>query len=519
MEPLAETAALAEQIRQAPAERPYQLPPREQNLVGRSEELAHLAAQLAEPGQRLHTIVGPGGMGKTRLAVEVGWLAATAHLGPFLHGVFFVPLAGVAAVEMAGFNALVTAVAEAIGYTFSRAGEPQAQLIDYLQNKKMLLVLDNLEHLMANGRELILALLKAAPALNLLITSRERLNLAEERVLTLTGLPTVASDTEISPAMALFVQRAQQVESRFALTETGDWSVTAVADICQLLDGLPLAIELAASWVRLLSCPEILHELRQNLDGLGASAVNLPRRHRSLRAVFDYSWQLLTSAEQQTLAQLAIFQGGFERQAAAKVAQASLPQLAALLDKSFLRRQLEETAVAGIGSRYEMLAVVRQFAAERSVNGQVGLALRQRYGRYYLDLLAAQELDLAGEAQAQALAIINLEMENIRQAWRLAVEQADVAALDAATAALSLFLYMRSWFREGLALFSMAAIRLHELAVPAKVAEAKPAPHSSWQKWRRGRGGLPFCLGSRRRQKHYSCKALRGCDRMMMQRR
>lgn len=480
VEPLPETAALAEQIQEATAERPYHLPPREQNLIGRDEELAQLSTWLADPALRLHTIVGPGGMGKTRLALEVAWLAATAHLGPFMHGVFFVPLAGVAAVETAGFNPLVTAVAEAIGYTFAGAAEPQAQLLGYLKNKKTLLVLDNLEHVMQPSRALILTLLQQAPSLNLLVTSRERLNLAEERVLTLGGLPTTpdnaVTDADLSPAMALFVQRAQQVESRFVLGETGDWSVTAVAEICQLLDGLPLAIELAAAWVRLLSCPEILAELRHNLDGLSASAVNLPQRHRSLRAVFDYSWQMLTATEQQTLAQLAIFQGGFERQAAAQVTQARLPQLSALLDKSFLRRQLGETAVTV--SRYEMLAVVRQFAAEHLVNGNVGFDLRQRYGRYYLDFVAAQETDLKGSNQLPALASVNKEIENIRQAWRLAVAQADVAALNRATAALSLFYYMRSWFREGLELFGLAANRLDGQA--SRQVVAKLAARQGW---------------------------------------
>jgi len=342
-------------------------------------------------------------------------------------------------------------------------------------------VLDNLEHLMQPGRVLILAFLQRAPSLNLLVTSRERLNLAEESVLNLGGLPTrlgdAVADTDLSPAMILFVQRAQQVESRFELQETGDWSATVVAEICQLLDGSPLAIELAAAWVRLLSCPEILAELRHNLDGLSASAVDLPQRHRSLRAVFDYSWQLLTVTEQQTLAQLAIFQGGFERQAAAQVTQARLPQLSALLDKSFLRRQLGEKAAAAT-SRYEMLAVVRQFAAEHLENGQVGFNLRQRYGRYYLDLAAAQENDLKGSNQLHALAIVNQDIENIRQAWRLAVDQTDVAALDRATAALSLFFYMRSWFREGLELFGLAVSRLDGQADRQVVA--KLAARQGW---------------------------------------
>ena len=470
--PLPETAALADQIRDAGAERPYQLPPREQNLVGRRDELGRLASQLANPTQRLHTIVGPGGVGKTRLALEAAWLVATSHLGPFNQGVFFVPLASVAAVEveMAGFNPLVTAVAEALGYTFAGSAEPQAQLLGYLQDKHLLLVLDNLEHLMAPGRALILALLQKAPRLNLLVTSRERLNLAEEQVLALGGLPTASDDAALSPAMALFVQRAQQVEPRFALAAEGDWAETAVAQICQLLDGLPLAIELAAAWVRLLSCPEILAELRQNVDSLSATAVDLPQRQRSLRAVFDYSWQLLTPDEQQTLAQLAIFQAGFDRQAAAQVAQARLPQLSALLDKSFLRRQMGDGGdmVTRATSRYEMLTVVRQFASEHLADEA---ALRERYGRYFLALVADQEAALQGSQQRTALALMNQEMENIRQAWRFAVMQGESEAINQATAALSLYLYMRSWFREGLELFGQATDRLAGQASPQLVAK------------------------------------------------
>ncbi|WP_420629547.1 AfsR/SARP family transcriptional regulator [Candidatus Leptofilum sp.] len=486
VDPMPETAALAEQIREATAERPFQLPPQAQQLVGRGEEQAQLSAQLANPDQRLHTIVGPGGIGKTSLALALGWQAATAHLGPFLHGVYFVPLADVALVDSTEFNPLVTAVAEAIGFTFAGSRDPQAQLMGYLKNKKMLLLLDNLEHLMAAGRQLILQLYQQSPEVNILVTSRERLNLVGEWALPLAGLPTDSADAT-SPAMTLFVQRAQQVEARFSLTDVGDCPETAVARICQLLEGLPLAIELAAAWVRLLSCPEILDELHQNLDSLGSSNVAQPARHHSLRAVFDYSWQLLTYDEQQTLARLSVFQGGFDRKAAAEVAQAKLPQLSALLDKSFLRRRVGENGRAA-ASRYEMLMVVRQFAAEHLPGGEALKALQGRYGRYYLDLVAAQEADLQGGNQQQALAIINQEMDNVRQAWRLAVSQGDVAAVDRATAVLSLFLYMRSWFREGLALFTQAVTEL--------VAQA---PRAVLGKLKARQGWFAFLLGDRGR--------------------
>ena len=479
VEPLPETAALAEQIRDVTEERPYQLPLVNQPLVGRKEEVATLATQLADPAQRLQTVVGPGGMGKTRLVLDLAWQAATAYLGPFMHGVFFVPLAGVASVEAGDFNPLVTAVAEAIGFTFAGSDEPQAQLLGYLQDKNMLLVLDNIEHLMTPGRDLILALLQQTKSLNVLVTSRERLNLAEEWVLPLSGLPTTAGDPALNPAMALFVQRAQQVEANFSLAEGNACSEETVSPICQLLEGLPLAIELAAACVRMLTCPEIYTELRQNLDALTATAVDKPQRHHSLRAVFDYSWQLLTPAEQQTLARLAIFQGGFRRQAAAQVAQASLSQLSALLDKSFLRRQPQPKGESAAQARYEMLAVVRQFATERQEAMQQNVAeLRQQHGRYFLDFVAAQEAKLQGAEQLQAVAALSQEIENIRLAWRFAVAQGDVAALDKATAALSLFVYMRSWFREGLELFTLAAEQLAGLAPAAVVA--KIASRQAW---------------------------------------
>ncbi len=409
---------------------------------------------------------------------------AEAHLGPFLHGVFFVPLADVALVDSPGFNPLVTAVAESLGFTFAGSSEPQAQLISYLKDKKLLLLLDNLEHLMSAGRQLILALHQQVPGLNILVTSRERLNLAGEWVLPLNGLPIAPQGAHLSPAMDLFVQRAQQVEARFALTETGDWSETAVAEICQLLEGMPLAIELAAAWVRLLSCPEILAELQRNLDSLSGSQVGQPARHHSLRAVFDYSWQLLTADEQQTLARLSIFQGGFDRKAAAEVIQAKLPQLSALLDKSFLRRRVGGNGRAA--SRYEMLMVVRQFAVKHLPNGATLLTLQTNYSRFYLRFIAALQDDLQGQAQLQALAAINQEMENIRLAWRHALAQQDVEAVIEATAALSLFLYMRSWFREGLVLFSQAVNALAAQATDAVLGKLKAR-----------QGWFAFLLGER----------------------
>lgn len=320
-------------------------------LVGREVELAALARLLRNPQCRLLTLIGQVGIGKTRLAIEV----ASTQGELFPDGVYFVPLVSLPSPEF-----IVPTIADALGFTLSASIDPKLQLLNHLREKCLLLVLDGLEHLL-EGAGLLAELLQQAPALKLLVTSCERLSLQAEWLFVLQGLPVPPFDqvqqAEEYGAVKLFVRSAGQAQVGFKLSaEERPW----VVRICQLVEGMPLAIELAAVWVRLLSCREIAQEIERTLDFLSASARDLPERHRSMRAAFDHSWHLLSIEEQQALAKLSIFRGCFQREAAAEVAGVSLPLLTALVDKSLLRcNQCHETG------RYSLHELIRQYAADK----------------------------------------------------------------------------------------------------------------------------------------------------------
>lgn len=418
-------------------------------FVGRQQELAAIHQRLADPGCRLLTLVGPGGMGKTRLALQ----AATEQNGTFPNGIFFVPLAAVSTPEL-----LVPALAETLGFPFfaRQAEPPRAQLLNYLREKRLLLVLDNFEHLQA-GADLVAEILATAPEVKVLVTSRERLNLHSEWIFEVGGMhyPTdtlTAAEAETYSAVRLFIQSAQRVAGHFSCTEE-DW--LAIARICRLVDGIPLGIELAASWVKLMSCREIADEIATNLDFLTTRWRDLPARHRSLRAVFEHSWRLLTAEEQQLFAKLALFRGGFTREAAQQVAAASLSTLAALVDKSLVRRTWT--------GRYELHEVLRQYAAEQlSTQPDLHRSPQERHARYYLHLVQALADSLRGRDQRVALDNLSCELDNIRQAWEWATQERACQLLDQAALGLYLFYTIRSRFGEGQALFMSAIDRLDE---------------------------------------------------------
>ena len=282
-----ETSALA------PSEPRINLPVLPTPLIGRQREVGELRDLLSHSDCRLLTLVGPGGIGKTRLAIE----AASQVQGGFAHGVYFVPLAPV---DTARY--IVPVLADAVGFAFSSASaaDPKAQLFSYLKEKQALLLLDNLEQLLAEpGIELLADLLVAAPRVTLLATSRESLGLQGEWVFEVQGLPIPDADgaEQHTPdtSAELFLQRARRVRVGFT---AGPDDFPAIVRICQLVDGMPLGIELAAAWVRTLSCNEIAREIERGLDFLSVSARDLPARHRSMRADFDPSWQLLSEEEQ-----------------------------------------------------------------------------------------------------------------------------------------------------------------------------------------------------------------------------
>ena len=319
VEPEDETEVLYQQIRDNTL-RPYSVPTKQRaatapnhnlptnttSFIGRKVELARIAAWVAEPDNRLLTILGPGGIGKSRLALE----AIRAQVGSFIDGVWFVSLA-----PQTSFDGLLTAVAKAVALPVSDNSNLRQALLSHLQNKEMLLLLDNIEHLLdENCRTFISDLVRNAANLKLLITSRERLNLQAESLLTMHGLPYPAAGDKTRSladfaAVQLFVSRARQLRIDFDIADVE----SAVMQLCQLVDGMPLALELAATWIRVLSLPEIVAEIQRNQAILSTTMGDLPARHRSVQSVFDYTWALLNSAEQAAYTKLAIFRGGFTR--------------------------------------------------------------------------------------------------------------------------------------------------------------------------------------------------------------
>jgi predicted ATPase/DNA-binding CsgD family transcriptional regulator len=398
---------------------PHNLPAQPSPFVGRELELSLLAQYLAEPETRLITIVGPGGIGKTRLALA----AALAQVNnqqnshPFAQGIYFLSLAGLATADL-----LIPAIAEAAGFRFQEGDPPQAQLLRFLAAKALLLVLDNFEHLVA-GLPLIEAIGQAAPAVKLLVTSRVRLNLHAEQLLPLGGLgvpdETPAGES-LTPgqlsgysAIQLWGQCARRVRPDFALTTDNQSDVLA---ICRLVEGIPLGIVLAAAWMGVLTAAEIAAEMSRDRDFLAAEMADAPERQRSLRAAFNHSWRLLSQREQEVFAQLAVFHGSFSREAAQAVAGAALRDLQALLNKSLLIR-----TPAG---HYQMHELLRQFAAEQlAQTSEAEMGARDRHSTYFCAFLHERTEDWHTGRQIETIRAVAQEADNIRQAWQWALAQ------------------------------------------------------------------------------------------------
>ncbi|MBN1876458.1 MAG: tetratricopeptide repeat protein [Anaerolineae bacterium] len=427
----------------------YNLPAQATAFVGRAAELSELHGLLASSDVRLVTLTGSGGIGKTRLALRL----AEESIGAFPDGIFFVSLATVAVPEL-----MISTLADVLGVTIYQQGmiAPWAQLIHYLRNKQMLLVLDNLEQLLSCAT-MLGELLQQTEKVKLLVTSRERLNLQGEWVLKLSGLrypeEGTTENVDMYGAVQLFLERARRVHHGFV---PGAEDLADIVRICHLLEGMPLGLELAAAWIKLLSCREIADEIAGSLDFLSLALRDLPERHQSLRAVFAHSWRLLSQEERASYCALAIFRGGFTRAAATDVAGASLPLLASLMDKSMLRRS--------VSGRYEIQEILRQYAEEQlATMPEQSDAVHDRHCDYYLDLLRRLEPALKGPGrdvtfgQLAALDTIQQDLENIRAAWRWAIAHSKMAAMHAAIFSLGMFCDIRSRFREGLELFGEAS--------------------------------------------------------------
>lgn len=439
------------------------LPRSKGELLGRDEVLDELLSKLTDPACRLLTLIGPGGIGKTRLGQEV----AERAINLFTNGVCFVALA---AVE--DQPSLVAAVAHAlelpaVNPSSSDDENLEQRLLQWLEQREMLLVLDNFEQLLT-ATSFLTKLLEKTDAIKLLITSRIRVNLQAEWLVNVTGLehPLPSphfeqthdedSDDTLAAAMSygaveLFVQNARRVNPAFLLTAE---NLSFVVQICQLVNGMPLALEIASSWARILAADEIASEIEGNIDFLSTTMGDVTERHRSIRAVFGYSWRLLSPTEQHALMQLSIFRHGFDREAAADVANADLTLLSSLMDKSFLRR-VEN--YQGQQKRFEMHELLRQLVEEQlQAKAELELQTRILFSRWYADFLVQIEQHINGAQAGDAIRTVDEELPNIRLAWRWLVNQSMIEPLHNSIAPLYIFFNNTGRHHEGHDLFQYA---------------------------------------------------------------
>jgi predicted ATPase len=426
------------------------LPAETSTFVGRQKELGELRRCLLERSTRLVTIVGPGGMGKTRLSLELGQRLLSSALvredatsARLSDGLFLVELAPLGSPDF-----IVSAIAEAAGFQFYPGRTALQQVIDHFRDKRVLLLLDNFEHLL-DGAETVAELLRAAEGLTIVATSRERLGLTGETVLSLSGMEFPESDGPERAfdfsAIKLFVQAARQQKPEFRLE---DAEAEDVVRICRLVHGVPLGIVIAGSWASNLSPREIADEISQSLDFLAAELRDLPERQRSMRAVFDHSWELLTEPERTALSAISIFRGGFTRDAAQAVAGTSIRVLATLINKSLLARE------PGSG-RYRLHELLRQYAEEKLHREPArARAVLDAHSAYFASYLEAREASLKSPSPAEALLEIETELDNVRAAWSRMLDKVELDNIERALSSLHFFHTRRAALAEGEAAFT-----------------------------------------------------------------
>ena len=453
----------------------FQLTP----LIGRDRELAQLAEYLQTPGLRLVTLVGPGGVGKTRLALH----AASQEAFAFHDGACFVPLESVPSSEF-----MAAAIAAAVRLTLSGPADPLSQLLNYLRDQEMLVVLDNLEHIASGAAELVVALL-TCPRLTLLGTSRVPLHVRGEQQFPVLPLATpdldqlgprtrdMVSVLSSYPAVTFFVERSRAARPDFVLTVD---NAAAVAEICARLDGLPLAIELAAAHSRMFS-PQVMLAQLADLPMLMSGLRDLPARQQTLRRTMDWSYSLLSADEQKLLARLAVFRGGCTLDAIAAVCcdgaskepgrpSPVISGLESLRDKSLIQYQERIEDV----SRFTLLETIREYTTERLEQSGELEVIRAQHAAYYLALAEQAAAEMSGPQQVVWLERLEIEHDNLRAALRWALDGREVETALRLGGALWRFWYWRGhlgegrrWLTEALAL---ADARLNDRDHPPSAA-------------------------------------------------
>ena len=425
----------------------HSLPAQDSPLIGRVSERAELKTYLQEPIIRLISIIGAGGMGKTHLALSTAHDLSVEQL--LFEEIIYVPLGQVTTRQN-----LIIALANPLNLKLAGAHNPEKLLLDHLHSRQALIILDNFEQLLSEV-DFLERILVAAPRIKLLITSRERLKIHQEWILDLHGLPFPDSEDDIhaghTDAVQLFAQRAHALRQNFSLEK----NLKAVAQICIYVQGMPLALELAASWIRVLTVKEIANHIANNLDALSTDLRGFPERHRTMQSVFDSSWRWLSAEEQSVMGKLSVFTGGFTLQAAIQVAGASVPILSTLVDKSFLSRDPRTQDV----TRYEIHELICQYAYNQLQGiGQADTA-HFVHLEYFLTLAEKAEQFWDTSEEKEWLSKLESERGNLHTALQYALDQKQVELLLRLNAALFTFWIYKSpsaessyWLRAALAL-------------------------------------------------------------------
>lgn len=448
---------------------PHHLPAQSTPFIGREQELTELLALLAQSQHRLLTLLGPGGIGKTRLAIEAAQrlLAGTSR---YADGLFFMSLS-----PLADADSVLPTIATVLDFPLHGA-DPRQALLKYLQAKDLLLILDNFEHLLA-ATTLVAEILQSAPRVQIITTSRARLNLHSEYCYPIKPL-TIPESTNLNEvvhtaAVRFFVESTKRSYRGFTVDAS---NLSPLLRICQLVEGMPLGLEMAAAWSEWLPIHEIASKLEESSDFLAVDWLDAPPRQRSMRAVFEWSWKLLDAQGQQSFRALCIFQGGFGRQAAERIAGASLRTLINLTNKSLLHVTHQSDSTV----RYQIHELLRQFAEEELKAAGELEEIANRHGSYFLTLIASYENELRSQSDLEIVEI-RREIDNIEKAWRWGIAQKQWPLLAQSLNALAHFYMIVGRTAQAVQLFGMTAQALQE-SFPSTLVEPSFVPTSAPEK-------------------------------------
>lgn len=428
---------------------PKQLTP----FVGREQEITDISNLLCEDDCRLLSLIGAGGMGKTRLAIEIG----ERKLGDFRDGVYFVGLQSIASAEH-----IASVIGASLNFEFYDDEEYlQEQIVNYVAEKEILFIVDNFEHVL-EGAEFLAQILICAPKTKIIVTSREALKLQQEWVRPLSGMsfpenPNI-DQTDSYSAVQLFIERAQQFRPHLDINS----DLPHIIRICQLVGGMPLGIELAVAWLTTLSCEEIAIEIEKSLEILTAQVRDISQRHQSIALIFDATWHMLSEDEQSVFMRLSVFRDNPTRHAIQSVTHAGLMTLSALADKALL--------IPTEHGRYQIHELLRQYAYEKLTHSSELNTIKDAHSDYYLRLMQESKQDILGRRQVEAIQEIAHDFENIRLAWEWGVEQKNYDGIGLAVETLSTYLHFRSIWKQESYLLTLA----QESFAPHADEEAHP---------------------------------------------